>query len=96
MNCFLKTKIIELLVQVTHGVILSRTGYGVYFNPLGPIKVATDTWSLICNCLALRSYRAFPSLLDRLISVSRQASSSQGLVRSCHMEIGSIGFLNCR
>ena len=32
---------------VTPEVMLSRTGYGVYFNPVGAIEVKTDTWTHI-------------------------------------------------
>src|SRR6218665_3605669 len=32
---------------VTPEVTLSRTGYGVYFNPVGAIEIKTDTWTHI-------------------------------------------------
>src|SRR6218665_3978079 len=32
---------------VTPEVMISRTGYGVYFNPVGAIEVQTDTWTHI-------------------------------------------------
>src|SRR6218665_2757492 len=32
---------------VTPEVIISRTGYGVYFNPVRVIEVKTDTWTHI-------------------------------------------------
>jgi len=36
---------VTTLALVTPEVIINRNAYGVYFNPLGPIEVATDTWS---------------------------------------------------